>query len=241
MLARPIILNARAHASLRLRPQQGFGFAGQLHMAAVMQPEFVRVAALYPIVFVEDRSFDSFRPMALLGLKTGENLFVGADGRLGATYVPAVVRAHPFALGPAAPGDHIAVCVDAAATTTEPGLGVALFDPQGQPAPALREAMAFLSRLRQMQVLTDAFCRALAERNLFTPFRGGRSFARRGSASGHRRHLVGALKALPGSTDHRPGATLRSPGRGGQWDLRSRGCAWPAAPSLVKRSRSRAP
>lgn len=170
MLARPIILNARAHASLRLRPQQGFGFAGQLHMAAVMQPEFVRVAALYPIVFVEDRSFDSFRPMALLGLKTGENLFVGADGRWGASYVPAVVRAHPFALGPAAPGDHIAVCVDAAATTTEPGLGVALFDPEGQPAPALREAMAFLSRLRQMQVLTDAFCRALAERNLFTPF-----------------------------------------------------------------------
>ena len=69
MLARPIILNARAHASLRLRPQQGFGFAGQLHMAAVMQSEFVRVAALYPILFVEDRSFDSFRPMALLGLR----------------------------------------------------------------------------------------------------------------------------------------------------------------------------
>jgi len=178
MLAQPVALDARAHARWRLRPQRGFPFAAGLHMASVMQPEFRRVAVTYPIVFVEDTEFDAFRPMALFGLKAGENLFVGPDGRWDAPYVPAVVRAYPFALARAADGDRLAVCVDASARAVSATEGVPLFDEDGQPAAALREAKSFLSRLRQMQVLTDAFCRALAERNLFIPFSAR---ARRGS------------------------------------------------------------
>jgi hypothetical protein len=140
-------------------------------MASVMQPEFRRVSVIYPIVFVEDTEFDAFRPMALFGLKAGENLFVEPDGRWDASYVPAVVRAYPFALArAAADGDRLAVCIDASEQAVSPTHGVPLFEDDGQPSAALRDAKAFLSRLRQMQVLTDAFCRALAERNLFTPF-----------------------------------------------------------------------
>ena len=170
MLTHPVALDASEHARWRLRPQRGFPFAAGLHMASVMQPEFRRVSVIYPIVFVEDTEFDAFRPMALFGLKTGENLFVGPDGHWDAPYVPAVVRAYPFALARAADGDRLAVCIDASAHTVCPTDGVPLFEDDGQPAAALRDAKAFLSRLRQMQVLTDAFSRALAERNLFTPF-----------------------------------------------------------------------
>lgn len=169
VLTHAMALNSLEHAGLRLLPQQGFAYAREIHMAGVMQPEFLRVAALYPIVFVEDPAFDTFRPMALFGLRAGENLFVGPDGRWQGAYVPAVVRAYPFALGRDAKDDRIAVCVDAVATTRDAGVGEPLFQADGQPAPALLHAKAFLSRLRQMQVVTDAFCRALAERNLFTP------------------------------------------------------------------------
>lgn len=170
MHTRTIALNAREHAGLRLLAPRGFGFAAGQHMAGVMQPEFVRASALYPLVFVDDRASDGFRPVALFGLKAGENLFVGEDGRWKSSYVPAAVRAYPFTLGAAVQGDRLAVCIDAGSTSMAPSEGVPLFETDGQPAPALREAMGFLSRLRQMQVLTDAFCRALAERNLFTPF-----------------------------------------------------------------------
>lgn len=170
MLAQAVALDARKHADWRLRPQRGFPFAAGLHMAAVMQPEFRRVSVTYPIVFVEDREFDTFRPMALFGLKTGENLFVGPDGHWDAPYVPAVVRAYPFALAHGADGDRLAVCIDASPQVVSLTEGTPLFQDDGQPSAALGEAKAFLSRLRQMQVLTHAFCQALAERNLFTPF-----------------------------------------------------------------------
>lgn len=35
----------------------------------------------YPLMFTEDTKKDEFRPVALLGLKVGENLFVGANGK----------------------------------------------------------------------------------------------------------------------------------------------------------------
>ena len=60
--------------------------------------EFARAAAVYPIVFVEDKTKDAFRPVTLLGLDAGENLFVSESGKWEASYIPAIIRRYPFAL-----------------------------------------------------------------------------------------------------------------------------------------------
>ncbi len=170
MFRQLVALNSTRHAGLRVREQSGFGFAARVHMAALMQPEMVRAAATYPIVFVEDREGDGFRPMALFGLREGENLFVAPDGRWLVSYVPAVIRSYPFALSRADPGGRPAVCIDAASELVSLTEGAALFDANGAATPALEAAKGYLASLRQMQAVTDAFCLALAERNLFTPF-----------------------------------------------------------------------
>lgn len=168
-----VALNSKRHAALRVRPQADFGFAKGVHMSALMQAEMVRAAALYPIVFVEDPAIDSFRPMALLGLREGENVYVDTDGSWLASYVPVVIRAYPFALARASgegESERFAVCIDAASELVSLTEGARLFDAQGGPTEALEQARQWLQQIRDMQLRTDAFCRALAARNLFTPF-----------------------------------------------------------------------
>lgn len=168
-----VALNSKRHAALRVRPQAGFEFAKGVHMSALMQAEMVRAAALYPIVFVEDPAIDGFRPMALLGLREGENVYVDTDGSWLASYVPAVIRAYPFALARATgegESERFAVCIDAASDLVSLTEGARLFDSQGAPTEALEQARQWLQQIREMQLRTDVFCRALAARNLFTPF-----------------------------------------------------------------------
>ena len=168
-----VALNSKRHAALRVRPQASFEFVRGVHMAALMQAELVRAASIYPIVFVEDPAIDSFRPMALLGLREGENVYVDTDGSWLASYEPAVIRAYPFALARAAgegEAERFAVCIDAASELVSLTEGARLFDAQGTPTEALEQARQWLQQIRDMQLRTDEFCRALAARNLFTPF-----------------------------------------------------------------------
>jgi hypothetical protein len=168
-----VALNSKRHAALRVRPQASFEFVRGVHMAALMQAELVRAASIYPIVFVEDPAIDSFRPMALLGLREGENVYVDTDGSWLASYVPAVIRAYPFALARAAgegEAERFAVCIDAASELVSLTEGARLFDAHGTPTEALEQARQWLQQIRDMQLRTDEFCRALAARNLFTPF-----------------------------------------------------------------------
>ena len=167
---RIVTLSSVHHARLRVRPVIDHAYARGLHMAALMQAEMVRASALYPIVFVEDGSSDLLRPMALLGLRKGFNAFVDEQGQWGASYIPAVVRGHPFSLVRVGPGERHALCVDMDSPCVSEHEGVPLFAPDGSAAPALEEARAYFGRLRQMQALTDAYCRALVQRNLLTPF-----------------------------------------------------------------------
>ena len=91
--------NKARHAATKIKQIEGFGFASQFHIASVMVHEFARAAAIYPVVFLEDKAQDEFRPVALMGLDQGENLFVDAAGKWQASYVPAIIRRTTQAVG----------------------------------------------------------------------------------------------------------------------------------------------
>ena len=89
MFEKVVPVNRDRHAGKKIREITSFGFASKFHIAYVTMHEFARAAAVYPIVFLEDKEKDEFRPVALLGLDAGENLFVGEAGKWDASYVPA--------------------------------------------------------------------------------------------------------------------------------------------------------
>src|SRR3546814_13348111 len=80
-------------------------------MSSVTFPaEFRSVQAHYPIVF-RATGDDSFQPIALFGLRDGENLFLDGDG-WDATCLPLAVERQPFLIGTAEDGGlllHIAL------------------------------------------------------------------------------------------------------------------------------------
>jgi hypothetical protein len=171
MLEQIVPVSRERHAHSRIRPLPNFLFARGFHLAAVTMQEFVRASAFYPIVFIDDRQQDGFRPVALLGLDGGENLFVNAvagEWTKGA-YIPGILRRYPFALAATPVGDEFAICVDESSGLIGADDGLPLFDEAGAPTETLENVRRFLSEFQQMEVSTALFCSFLSSNNLLRP------------------------------------------------------------------------
>ncbi|QEW06788.1 SapC family protein [Nitrincola iocasae] len=169
MFKKLVPLNKEQHQPLRIQPINGFQFAADVHVAAVMVHEFARASAIYPIVFLEDPAQDKFYPVALLGLEQNENLFVTEEGRWQASYIPAVIRRYPFALARLGEDEMFTVCIDEGAELISTHEGKPLFSESGEPAEVIEQVKLYLGELQQMEVITETFCRFLKSHNLFTP------------------------------------------------------------------------
>jgi hypothetical protein len=169
MFEKLVPVNKERHAQTKIKQIDGFGFASKFHIASVMTHEFARACSAYPIVFLEDKEKDEFRPVVLLGLNAGENLFVGVDDKWRVAYVPAIIRRYPFALASTEQEGQFTVCIDEASTLVGDEEGVPLFSEAGEPSEAIENVKRYLGELQQMDVFTRAFCKYLAENNLFTP------------------------------------------------------------------------
>jgi hypothetical protein len=162
-------VNKDTHAQTRVKEITSFDFASKFHIAYVTLQEFTRAAAIYPIVFLEDKAKDEFRPVVLLGLTPGTNVFVDANGKWQASYIPAVIRRYPFTLVPGGADGQFIVCIDEASSLVSQTDGAALFDISGTPTQVIDNVKRYLSELQQMELSTHAFCAFMAEHNMFTP------------------------------------------------------------------------
>lgn len=169
MFQQLVPVNKARHADMKIRQIEGYGFASQFHIASVMVHEFARASAIYPLVFLEDKVQDEFRPVALMGLEQGENLFVDSQGKWLASYIPAIIRRYPFALAGTGKEGQFTVCIDEGSPMVNQDEGVPLFTVDGQPSEAIENVKRYLGELQQMDVFTRAFCKYFAEHNLFTP------------------------------------------------------------------------
>lgn len=169
MFQKVVPVNKERHAAKKIKEVSGFGFAAGFHIAYVTMQEFARAASIFPIVFLEDKDKDEFRPVVLLGLNAGENLFVGKDGKWQASYVPAIIRRYPFALTPSGTDGQYAVCIDEESSLVSDTEGAPMFDEKGEPTQVIANVKRYLSELQQMDAFTKEFCKFLQANNMFTP------------------------------------------------------------------------
>lgn len=169
MFQKVVPVNKERHAAKKIKEVAGFSFASGFHIAYVTLHEFARAASIFPIVFLEDKEKDEFRPVTLLGLNAGENLFVGKDGKWQASYVPAIIRRYPFALAPAGEDGRYVVCVDEESPLVSDTEGAPMFDEKGEPTRVIDNVKRYLSELQQMDAFTRDFCKFLQASNMFTP------------------------------------------------------------------------
>lgn len=132
-----------------------------------MAHEITRASSIYPIVFIETAG--DFRPVALLGLDVGENLFVDETGRWHASYVPAIIRRYPFGLAGSGREGEFTVCIDEGSPLINDAEGSALFDDDGKPTTVIDNVKRYLGELQRMDGITNEFCRFLKEHSMLMP------------------------------------------------------------------------
>jgi hypothetical protein len=162
---KPVALDREKHRKLKVRATGSFGFAAKANSLYLAGVEFNEACKEFAIVFTRVGSGRTV-PVAMLGLRGRENLFVDAQGQWDAGYIPAFVRRYPFVLAELPGRSEMAVCVDEAFTGLNTKEGEALFDAAGNDTPFLKNALDFLGQYQREYLRTEAFCQRLEQAGL---------------------------------------------------------------------------
>jgi SapC len=155
---RVVGVNPQLHGSLKLDRSSGYRFAAGAQSVPIGLTEFEATAQHFPILFT---SGPNPVPVALLGLREGQNLFVRPDGGwLPDSYVPAYVRAFPFIFVEDANTKSLFVGMEPDADQIRPDIGKPLFE-DGRPSQALNDAVGFCQSFREAVNAAASFGRAL--------------------------------------------------------------------------------
>jgi len=166
---KPVALSRDAHLHFRMRGNGSFSYAAGTNSVPLACSEFAAAANEYPIVFAIDEKNQAL-PVALLGLRQDENVFVSTDGAWDSAYVPAFVRRYPFLLAEKPEPNDFTVCIDEAYAGFGTGPeGEPLFSEDGAEAPALRQAIEFLNHFQGEFKRTQAFVERLRTLDLLIP------------------------------------------------------------------------
>ena len=169
---RPVPLNRTAHKDLRLKGMPSLKFAANVHSVPLTAVEFPAAARDMPILFAGTDINDA-GPMALLGLRQNENLFIDASGLwVPGAYVPAFIRRYPFILAekpPGQEGDDYTVFLDEAYEGFGEQEGERLFKEDGTDAEMLTNAVNFLGEFQQHVARTHQFMDQLRKHDLLEP------------------------------------------------------------------------
>lgn len=161
----PEPLDSERHSKLgMLRSDRPFSFAAHQHFVPLHVGEFGPAAINYPIIFAGDQR----APLAVMGINTGENLFISDEGvfRTGA-YVPAFIRRYPFVVARDQQLDRMVVCIDRAFHLfTEDSPDVMLFE-GGEPSAFTKGCIDFCSQFDADAQMTQSFVKLLGDLDLF--------------------------------------------------------------------------
>lgn len=160
-------LNRDRHRNLKIRSDGRASFASSTHFLPLAVVELYEAAVAYPIVFAG--SGDA-TPLAIVGLRPDENLFVDADGRWAeGTYVPAFVRRYPFVLSRAdEASSNFMVCLDESYDGLSETEGLPLFDEEGNESEVINRVTNLLKNFLTETERTRLFVERLKALDLLS-------------------------------------------------------------------------
>lgn len=157
---RPLV--AERDADLALGEINDFSYAAGTNSLPVVAAELPMLCKHFPILFTGE---ETPTLVALLGLRSGENLFVDAAGAWSAgVYMPAYMRRYPFIFMEHAERGEFTLCLDMAA----PGVGSGsnrLFE-NGEPTAFTKAALDFCRDYQAHFIFTSDFIAAVIEADL---------------------------------------------------------------------------
>ena len=160
-----------------LAPGEVPEFAQHGNAMPISLSEFQPVARDYPIVFTAADGSQSFAPVAVLGLTSGENLFYDNGSWISGVYIPAYARRYPFCmakvnLNRVEQKDRL-ICIE---KTYIDEHGEQMFDPEGQPNAKWKDLERLLGEYEADLERSREMCSILSDYGLFEPFTMQASF-----------------------------------------------------------------
>ncbi|MFM8251897.1 MAG: SapC family protein [Planctomycetota bacterium] len=172
-------VNSDRHRDACLEPAPNYAFTQGINVVPLMAVEMMPAAPEYAIVFLEAEN--NVMPVAILGMRPDQNLYLTAESQWSAKYIPAFIRRYPFvfamtpapaaAEGKTEPAQQMmTLCVD----ETYPGFnregrGQRLFGEDGKPTKYVEDVLNFLKEFQMQFERTRLFGKKLKDLNLLEP------------------------------------------------------------------------
>lgn len=165
---RAVPINKARHREHSVEIGRDYGFAKAMNAVPIVTGEFEAAALQYPIIF--SKTGDMIQPMALVGLRDNENLFVSEDGTWTGDYIPALMRRYPFVFSHEEDSDKYVLCIDEAfgGVNTE-GKGDSLFTADGEATDFLERAIGFTTSYQKQMQDTRVLMGRLSDLDVFSP------------------------------------------------------------------------
>ncbi len=160
-------LDNNTHRDLRIVTTRGAAWGDDQMSSPVYLSEFRHAQAYYPIVLQQSDAAGNLQPVALMGLRNGENLFLDARG-WDAHYIPLMIERGPFMIG--RNGEELMVHLDMDSPRIGHGEGVPVFQPHGMPTEYLDRINSVLLTLHNGVEAMPAFIAALKRHDLVESF-----------------------------------------------------------------------
>ncbi len=160
---KPMPLDAKQHGALSLKKNFGFGFTEGVNAVPINLIEMPQVCHYYPIAFSPD---GNATPVAILGLRDSENLFLKEDNSCEEAYIPAYIRRYPFIFSELPGGEQLTLCIDSNEDVIEESGEQKFFDDESKPTELANNALEFCKSYHAAAQQTMEFSKALAESDL---------------------------------------------------------------------------
>jgi hypothetical protein len=161
------VISREHHAGKRWQRYSSYSFAAGDAVAALVVQELPKAAMAVPVGFIAVDG--GFMPVAVQGLQPGSNLFVSADGRWLAEYIPAAYRGYPFTLANTEDGQQVLCMVEESGLLSDTD-GEPFFNEDGTPAQGVQDVLNFLTQVAANREATRRICAVLQEHGLIEPW-----------------------------------------------------------------------
>jgi len=153
-------------------------FISHMNSSPLLATEIPFAASEFPVIFSQTAVEGEYMPLAVMGLKDGQNLLLNEKATLSTRYVPAFIRRYPFVLASDKNSDVMAVCIDEGSNFfSKDGVkGNRLFQDDGSHTDFLKDVIEFLRDYQHRADLTRNFTKKLHELDLLEPMSANISF-----------------------------------------------------------------
>jgi SapC len=167
-MASPVALQNDKHANLKITESGDYSRYKEQHLIPVISQDFFILGSEFPVVFVKENNGDKFVPVALMGLREGQNLYCQTD-KWDAHVVPVRFNNAPFSMVRVdEQGDQLAVLIDEESPMLSETVGTPLFNEDGTKSEYLEQKVERLINIAQQTAQTETICKTFAEMDLLS-------------------------------------------------------------------------